>query len=166
MNDVVIRNAGPADIPIIQELAELIWWPTYSPIVAPEQIRFMLDLIYSSAALEKVMQEGTQRFLLLQDDNGYQGFAAFGVRAEDDTIFKLHKLYIDTRNQGKGYGKMLINEIKTRLRQNGIRTLDLNVNRHNKAKSFYEKLGFVVIKEEDVSIGPYWMNDFVMRLTF
>jgi ribosomal protein S18 acetylase RimI-like enzyme len=42
----------------------------------------------------------------------------------------------------------------------------LNVNRYNPAKDFYEKLGFKIILEEDIPIGQYWMNDYVMRLTF
>ena len=45
----------------------------------------------------------------------------------------------------------------------GKETLDLNVNRHNKAKNFYEKMGFQVAYEEDIPIGKYWMNDYVMR---
>ena len=60
----------------------------------------------------------------------------------------------------------LVEEVKRRLKMQGIHTLDLNVNRHNKAREFYEKLGFAVIQEEDVPIGPYWMNDYVMRLSF
>lgn len=164
MDDIRIRDAKLEDIPVIQELAELIWWPTYSPLLEKEQIRFMLDKIYSVETLTRVMIDGTQHFILLQDEKGYQGFAAYGARPEDATIYKLHKLYVDPRNQGKGFGKILINEIKSRLQQQGIQTLDLNVNRYNTAKSFYEKLGFAVIREEDVAIGPYWMNDFVMRL--
>jgi len=39
------------------------------------------------------------------------------------------------------------------------------VNRQNNAKNFYEKLGFVVIKEEDIDIGNgYFMNDYVMEM--
>ena len=43
-------------------------------------------------------------------------------------------------------------------------TLDLNVNRHNNAKSFYEKMGFAAVYQEDIEIGKgYEMNDYVMR---
>jgi hypothetical protein len=42
--------------------------------------------------------------------------------------------------------------------------LDLNVNRFNPAQHFYKKLGFKIIGEEDVPIGQYFMNDYVMRL--
>ena len=40
----------------------------------------------------------------------------------------------------------------------------LNVNRRNKAKQFYEHLGFTIISEEDIDIGQgYFMNDYVME---
>lgn len=58
---------------------------------------------------------------------------------------------------------MLITEVIDNTISAGKHTLDLNVNRYNKAKSFYEKMGFQVAYEEDIAIGPYWMNDYVMR---
>jgi ribosomal protein S18 acetylase RimI-like enzyme len=166
MSTVSIRDAVLSDASLIRELAEQTWWPTYSPIVEKEQIRYMLDVIYAESALQSVMKDGSQHFLILSDERGPQGFASFGKRKEDDRVYKLHKIYVLPNNQGKGYGKKLIEEIKTRLAAQGIHTLDLNVNRYNTAKDFYEKLGFMVIKEEDVPIGPYWMNDYVMRLVF
>ena len=40
-----------------------------------------------------------------------------------------------------------------------LRILDFN-----KAKEFYEKLGFSVIQEEDIDIGSgYYMNDYIME---
>jgi len=46
-------------------------------------------------------------------------------------------------------------------------SLTLNVNRHNKARFFYEKYGFVIIGEEDIDIGEgYFMNDYIMELSF
>ena len=44
-----------------------------------------------------------------------------------------------------------------------VNAADLNVNRHNPALAFYERLGFQQHREEDIPIGPYWMNDYVMR---
>jgi ribosomal protein S18 acetylase RimI-like enzyme len=92
------------------------------------------------------------------------GFAAFGPRPENQNIFKLHKLYVLPTAHGKGYGKSLIDEIKRRMLEKKITTLDLNVNRYNPARFFYEKLGFRILREEDVPVGPYFMNDFVMRI--
>jgi ribosomal protein S18 acetylase RimI-like enzyme len=52
----------------------------------------------------------------------------------------------------------------TAIKQKGATSLLLNVNRNNPTKGFYEKLGFTVIKEEDIDIGNgYFMNDYVME---
>jgi ribosomal protein S18 acetylase RimI-like enzyme len=159
-------DAGAAEIPTIQDIAEKTWWPTYSEILTKDQIRYMLDVLYSTETIMASMADGSQRYVLLNNETGSQGFASFGRRKENNQVAKLHKIYVLPQNHGMGYGRLLIDEIKRRLVLEEIHILDLNVNRYNKAKEFYEKLGFSVIKEEDVPIGPYWMNDFVMRLEF
>lgn len=161
---ILIYNATTKDIPVIQQLAENTWWATYGSILSKEQLRYMLDLIYSTETLSGVMEDSSQQFILLKDDRGTQAFAAFGARKENAGIYKLHKLYVLPDNQGKGYGRMLIDEVKSRMKNDGVSILDLNVNRFNPAKTFYEKLGFKIIYEEDVPVGPYFMNDYVMRL--
>jgi diamine N-acetyltransferase len=159
-----IINASEKDIPSIQSIAEKTWWATYASILADEQLKYMLQAIYSTEALQKVISENSQSFIILQDESGDQGFAAFAPKAKDPSLFKLHKIYVLPENQGKGFGKILIDEVIKRVSSQGCKSLDLNVNRYNKARHFYEKLGFKVIGEEDVPIGPYFMNDFVMRL--
>jgi ribosomal protein S18 acetylase RimI-like enzyme len=158
-----IRDASTTDIPLLQQLAEATWWPTYSPILEEKQIRYMLDLIYSREALERVMTDGSQHFILLYEGNTAQAFAAYGPY--EDGAIKLHKLYVLPQNHGKGYGRILIDEVIRRTRAGGAQTLVLNVNRHNNARTFYEKLGFRVMRETDVPIGPFWMNDYVMELS-
>ena len=158
-----IRDASIADISLIQEITEKTWWPTYSPIISDEQIRYMIDYIYSTDGLQNVMTTGEQKFLVLYDNDAV-GFASYGIRPNHSSVFKLHKLYVLPQTQGKGYGKALVEEVIARVKSLGGTTLDLNVNRFNNAKKFYERLGFRVAYEEDVAIGPYWMNDYVMRL--
>jgi GNAT superfamily N-acetyltransferase len=160
---VEIVEAGLPDIPVIAQIAENTWPHAYGSILSPEQLRYMLDAIYSQTILTEVMTEGSQKFLLLKDKDGYQGFASFGPRREDAVVYKLHKLYVLPTCQGKGYGKLLIDEVKKQVEARGSNTLDLNVNRFNPAREFYQKLGFKIIREEDVPIGPFWMNDYVMR---
>ena len=90
------------------------------------------------------------------------GFAAFSTI--EPGISKLQKLYVHQNTQGKGVGKVLIDFIFSHLQSQSIHTLRLNVNRQNKARFFYEKLGFTVIKEEDVDLGNnVFMIDFVME---
>jgi diamine N-acetyltransferase len=159
----LIRKATPADVETIRSIAEITWWDAYSPILEKEQIAFMLGEIYAAAKITSQLETGSQIFLLLVEDEKPVAFAAYSPREEDAKIYKLHKLYCLPETQGKGYGKILINEVANKTIEAGKHTLDLNVNRYNKAKSFYEKMSFAVAYEEDIAIGKYWMNDYVMR---
>lgn len=159
----LIRKATVDDVATIQAIAEETWRHTYSSILEKEQLNFMLEEIYSEKKLLSQLTHQTQTYLLLVEDDKPVAFAGYSPREEDPEIYKLHKLYCLTETQGKGYGKILINEVAAKTLEAGKHTLDLNVNRHNKAKTFYEKMGFTVAYEEDLPIGKYWMNDYVMR---
>jgi diamine N-acetyltransferase len=110
------------------------------------------------------MEDKSQVFLLLYEQNVPKGFAAYGAWGEKPGTWKIHKLYVLPESQGKGFGKELLNKIKQRAKPNGVTTLVLNVNRQNPAFSFYKGYGFSVLREDDIPIGPYWMNDYVMTL--
>jgi len=162
---IEIKNGNMPDISIIQHIAEKTWWNVYANIITHQQIEYMLQAIYSTRALEKIMKDNTQQFTILYEDHQPQGFSSYGLRSEDKSICKIHKFYVLPENQGRGFGKLLMEDIQKRILEKGIQTLDLNVNRLNPAKSFYEKMGFKILREEDIPIGPYWMNDYVMRWT-
>ena len=158
-----IRKATISDAETICQIAEKTWWVTYSPILEKEQIEFMLGEIYSLEKIKAQIKSDSQTYLLLEEEGRAVAFAGYSPRDENPDIYKLHKLYCLPETQGKGYGKILINEVAQRTLDAGKHTLDLNVNRYNKAKSFYEKMGFTIAYEEDIPIGKYWMNDYVMR---
>ena len=156
-----IRNASIKDIPLIQELTYQIWPQTYAPILSKEQIDYMLEMMYSDTSLQQQMVDGA-RFLIAYEDKVPVGFAAF--QEIKPTLFKLHKIYVLGTRQGKGTGRFMINHIIEEIRKQGASTLQLQVNRHNKAKDFYELLGFTIIEEADFDIGNgYFMNDYVME---
>jgi len=161
---ITVKEAGPADIPAIQRLARITWAIAYAPILSPAQMTYMLDLFYSHDSLQKQMDEG-HRFIIAMDDERDVGFAAWSLKQGATSVYRLHKIYIDPNQQGKGVGKCLLNFILSDISSLNATDLELNVNRHNKARYFYEKIGFVVIKEEDIDIGNgYFMNDYVMNL--
>lgn len=162
--EIEIRDAIPGDASLIRELAEATWWPTYGAIISAGQIRYMLDVIFNDDALRSMLTHREQEFIILEQDGRALGFAAFAPRPEESHVYKLHKLYVRPECHGKSFGRKLLDEVSLRLSRRNIRLLDLNVNRQNPAYGFYLHYGFKVIRQEDVPIGPYWMNDYVMRL--
>jgi diamine N-acetyltransferase len=158
-----IRPADLDDINTIGFLAQQIWPDTYGNILSPEQLQYMMVLFYSPAALRRQMVEDRHRFLLLEEGDEAIGFASWG--SEEAGVFKLHKIYVLPGQQGKGLGRSLLQFIFEDIRPRGAEYLRLNVNRYNKARQFYERMGFVVVREEDVPIGDgYYMNDYVMEI--
>ncbi|RFZ82714.1 GNAT family N-acetyltransferase [Mucilaginibacter terrenus] len=159
----LIREATVNDVEGIIKIAEQTWWPTYEPLLGKEQVSYMLNELYSYGKIYSQVNSGAQTFLLLTEEDEPVAFAAYSPREENPDVYKLHKLYCLPSTQGKGYGKILIDTVAEKTREAGKNTLELNVNRYNKAKSFYEKMGFEIAYEEDIPIGDYWMNDYVMR---
>ncbi len=156
-----IRNASPSDIGLIRRLCFQVWPQTYAPVLSKAQIDYMLDLMYSEKALLQQMEQG-HRFLLLYDEDEPIGFASYSEIAPK--LWKLHKLYVLPVVQGKGGGRKLVDFVLTDLKKEGGERLQLNVNRHNKAKDFYHRLGFSVAREEDIDIGNgYFMSDYIME---
>lgn len=157
-----IFYATEKDIPLIRELTFKVWPQTYAAILSREQIEYMLEMMYSELSLQKQMGEGAQ-FLIVYDKTGPVGFASY--QQTQSKVYKLHKIYVLPSQQGKGTGKYLVNYIINDIRRKGATALQLQVNRSNKAKEFYEKLGFSVIEEADFDIGGgYFMNDYVMEM--
>jgi ribosomal protein S18 acetylase RimI-like enzyme len=159
-----IRTAGPTDIATIQQLASVTWAEAYKEILSPAQMQYMLDKFYSTDSLHQQMTEQQHRFILANDGAEAVAFAAYSPKSPTEpTVFRLHKIYIHPNQQGKGTGKGLLEYIYNDIIAQDATALELNVNRHNRARSFYEKMGFAIIKEEDIDIGEgYWMNDYVM----
>lgn len=161
---IVIYQANIEDIPAIQKIAETTWWPTYEAIVGAEQVRYMLDRFYSAATMGRQIAGKEQTYIILVEDDIPLGFAAYSPRTEDPDIYKLHKLYCLPETQGKGYGKMLLQHVEQAVKDAGKHILELNVNRHNNALSFYKKMGFSIAYDEDIEIGGgFFMNDHVLR---
>jgi len=161
---ITFRQGNIKDIPLIRELTFKIWPETYGAILSQEQIDYMLEMMYSPSSLEKQMLEQDHRFVIADENNQPVGFASYSRKDIDNNTYKLHKIYVLPGIQGKGVGKKLIDHIIQSMLPSGAKTIELNVNRHNTAKKFYEKQGFKITRTEDIAIGNgYFMNDYVME---
>ncbi|TDO21367.1 GNAT family N-acetyltransferase [Pedobacter duraquae] len=159
---IALRKATEQDIPVIREIARTTWEPTYVPIIGAEQVTYMLDKMYNEGALLEQLSEG-HTFLIAEIMKKSVGFAAYSVIDHELRTFKLHKLYVLPEVHGQGVGKFLINEVVDRIRDVDGKMLELNVNRANKAKDFYERAGFKIKETVDIEIGNgFQMNDYVM----
>jgi GNAT superfamily N-acetyltransferase len=162
---ITLRKAKEGDLPVIQRIGTITYGPTYTHLIGQEQVDFMLDRFYNIVALTQQLMEG-HTFLIAQEGDTDLAFVSYSLETRGEhSVVKLHKLYVLPEAHGKGLGKLLVNEVRNKAIEAGAESLELNVNRYNKAKDFYEKAGFIIKETVDIEIGNgFFMNDYVMAL--
>jgi diamine N-acetyltransferase len=162
---ITIRTAGLDDISVIHTLAHGTWRIAYKEMISPEQMEYMLDMMYSHESLQYQMEKQQHTFIVAYDDELPVGYAAYFPKYTiSPAIYRLDKLYVLTDQHGKGIGKKLVDHIISVIKPQGAALLELTVNRNNLSLSFYQKLGFTIVGEIDHPIGEgYFMNDYVMQ---
>jgi GNAT superfamily N-acetyltransferase len=160
MQKIELLSAG--NLKLVQDIAFKTWPGTYGDILEPKQVEYMLDKMYSLPVL-RTQQEKGHLFYLFREDGHPLGFMGIEPHAEPDSL-KIHKLYVLPEAQGKKVGAQLLAFAELIAKSNQLRRIFLNVNRHNKAKDFYESRGMTVFREENIDIGNgYLMEDYVME---
>ncbi len=161
---ITILQATPKDIPAIQEIAHKTWPITYGDILSKAQLDYMLDLMYSDASLLEQLKT-KPHFFLAKEGDSFLGFTSCENNYLINKVTRIHKIYILPEAQGKGVGKLLIDKVIALAKENQSEVISLNVNKFNKAVSFYKKIGFEIVAEEDLDIGDgYLMEDYKMEM--
>ena len=160
-----IRKATLEDIEMINRLAWIVFPHTYKEILSTEQMEYMMDWMYSPENLHKQMTEDGHIYYLAFEGDEPAGYLS--IQPESEHTYHLQKIYVLPSFQRKKLGKLLfeqaIKAIKALHPEPG--QMRLNVNRQNKALTFYEKMGMKKVDEGDFHIGNgYYMNDYIMGL--
>ncbi len=166
MNIPTIQPATSADFPSITAIAHATWPSTFGAILSEQQIGFMLQQMYSPASLAEQVEKG-HRFLLLTENAPPANHPLAYISYELDylpNVTKIHKLYALPAYQGKGYGRLLIEQVASLAKAAQQQQLRLDVNYKNPAIGFYQHLGFQIIARQDTPIGQgFLMEDYVME---
>ncbi|MCF6322561.1 MAG: GNAT family N-acetyltransferase [Rhizobiaceae bacterium] len=134
-----VRTASRRDIAAISKLLGEVWHSTYDGIYGPERVTEITSKWHNVNALEKQLTRPASEFLVADDGEVIAGMA-FGSQI-DDKHAKLHQLYVLGQYQGRGVGKMLLDEIEESFFE--AKEIVLEVEEQNVgAVSFYKKNGF------------------------
>lgn len=162
---IIIKPAGVNELQVIHQLAGEIWPYAYGEILSVPQLEYMLEKIYSLSSLQNQVTVLKHQFIIVLQNAIPIGFASFSLHEDEPAVYHLNKIYVLPQQQGKNIGKQILDYIINEIKNSGSESLQLNVNRNNKAIHFYKKQGFTIISEEDIDIGEgYFMNDYVMEL--
>lgn len=152
------------EIEQVAGLAHKIWREHYNPLIGKAQVEFMLEKFQSAEPISKQIQEDRYLYYLLQQSDRNVGYCAFQERGE--SLF-LSKIYVDSSEHGRGFGRAIMEFAKESGIKLGLKTLSLTVNKDNSDSiAVYKKIGFEIIDEVCPDIGGgYVMDDYVMELT-
>ncbi|MBB1139148.1 GNAT family N-acetyltransferase [Myroides sp. WP-1] len=153
----------PENMHLIRPLAEKIWQKTYGPLLDPAQIDYMLPMMYSHERITNEIEAGYVWELLVVEGKvlGYLDYKLM----EDNRVF-LSKIYLDTDQQQRGLGKLMLAHVLDFARQHNASSVYLTVNKHNaKAIEFYERNGLQCIESKTFDIGNgYVMDDYIYQI--
>lgn len=162
--NIAIRRLVRNELPLVREVADVVWPVTFGEILSPEQLVYMMKMMYASDVMEREFDEGI-RFNGVFDGGRAVGYLIWGDCPEHPGTAKLHKCYLLPEYQGLGIGSYMLRECKKLAARDGYVRLRLNVNRHNaKAIKAYLRNGFATVETVDNPIGNgFYMNDYVME---
>ena len=159
----MIKKATIKDISLIQDLAQKSWRSHYPGIISPEQIDFMLNLMYSEEEITNQFDNPNYHYYLLGNEKNFYGIMGFENHYEENTT-KLHRIYITEEGKGKGLGKEAIQFLKNQILEVGDQRIILAVNKQNPSYHFYLSQGFKVYEEGVFDIGNgFVMDDYLME---
>ena len=170
MSEVLIKKAKEENLKTIHDMAQVVFRHTYKDILSPEQMEYMMDMMYSMSNLQLQLQEGHHYYIAYSTELpcGYVSVQHEGPDNDGVEVFHLHKIYVMPEAQGKRVGLKLfetvVDHVKNAVPGQRAR-IELNVNKYNKAVDFYKHLGMHVLLEEDFPIGNgFYKTDYIMGL--
>ncbi|KAB2908612.1 MAG: GNAT family N-acetyltransferase [Ignavibacteriales bacterium] len=145
---ILIRIAEKKDLPEVRELLRETWHDTYGKNVSIEELDTYLDTVYCEKNLADILNEDRENcFVAIQSGNiiGWMRLK----RDDDNDIFHLISIYVKPHLQGKGAGKLLLDQGCRIAREYRFEKITLGVMAVNKKSiEWYKKQGFVEIRRE------------------
>lgn len=164
--NISISKVNSDNISKIQQVAKEAWPVAFADILTPQQISYMMGMMYSDEALINQIEELKHHFFIAKIDSIPIGYISIEHNCEESNKTKIHKLYLLPEYQKMGVGHRLYECAMSEAKLNGDLAILLNVNKYNKkAISFYNRVGFTVVKEEIIDIGNgFVMDDYVFEI--
>ncbi len=146
-------------------IAEGIWHECFPGIISEEQIDYMVERFQSYDAMCRQTSSEGYNYYFIYDGDEIAGYTGFVLKPEIRQMF-LSKLYLKAECRGRGLASGTIDALCSIARENGLESIQLTVNIHNRrAISLYQHKGFKIAFDQKADIGSgFYMDDHVMEL--
>lgn len=149
------------DVFEVQSIANQLLPKTYNDIMSTEEIDYLVDVIYSKENINITDKEDDVLYFVALDNNKLVGFVA--LYRVGPNLYRLSKIFVQSLKQNQGIGTMLFKSILDYFNNKYVKNtniiMELSLNCNNKTKNFYESLGMVKVRDDNLDIG----NGFILQ---
>ncbi len=133
-----LEVASEAEIPRIQQVADLSWRRAFAHILSPSEIDHYMATSFSAERLRARIAESD--YFVAKDGADVVGFGAFGDRGNGPELLLL---YVRRSHWRRGVGSTLLSGLEVGAKDRGIEEYVALVHRENEmGRAFYRKCGF------------------------
>ena len=164
-----IRTASHSDAALLAALASRTFLQTFGPANTESDVALHLERHYGEDIQRKELADARCTYLIAEVGGTAAGFAMLRSVGSPACVnggrpIEIHRFYVDAPFHGRGVAQALMSACEgeaTRLQRG---TLWLGVwERNDRARRFYEKMGFREIGSQEFLLGTDPQRDLVMQ---
>lgn len=151
-----IRKARNGDEKTLAFIQTESWKSAFADIISTDDLKKYTDIEKAETMYENVLKSRYAEISILEIDGRPHCIAAWSKARNPEFSNSAELICIHSLcdNWGKGYGTMMINHILDEIKNSGYNSVVLWVfEKNTRARSFYEKHGFVLTDNTQTSYG-------------
>lgn len=168
---ITFKEIQSDELDLLQRMAEVTFRDTYAHLNDPKHFEEYIVEKLNTQQLATELSNHESLFLFGLHAGEKVGYLKlnFGAAQTETTLpnaLEIERIYILQSFQGKGFGRLFLDQAKAVARENDLQHLWLGVWEENpKAIRFYEKNGFKKFGEHIFKVGPEEQIDYMMMLS-
>ena len=166
---VRIRTARHSDAALLAALAARTFFETFGPANSESDVALHLQRYYGEDIQRRELSDPRCTYLIAEVGGAAAGFAMLRSVASPECVggaspIEIHRFYVDAPFHGRGVAQALMSACEREAARLERHTLWLGVwERNERARRFYEKMGFREIGSQEFVVGTDPQRDLVME---
>jgi ribosomal protein S18 acetylase RimI-like enzyme len=163
-----IRTATSTDAALLAELAARTFLETFGAENTPEDMALHLARTYGEAIQRRELADPSRTYLIAEVDAATAGYALVRAGSGPPCVtgkqpIEIERFYVEGSWHGRGVAQTLMAACESEARRRAGQTLWLGVwERNERARRFYEKMGFVDVGSQRFVVGNDPQTDRVL----
>ncbi|WP_126970896.1 GNAT family N-acetyltransferase [Gynurincola endophyticus] len=169
MKEIIVKEANPKDITILQQIGRDTFFETFSSTNSAEDMKKYLAESFSTEKLLSELNHPDSLFFIAWHDQVSVGYLKLNTgqaqtELQDDTAIEIERIYVKKEYHGLKVGQILYEKAFETAHHLQKSYLWLAVWEENhRAVAFYQKNGFVAFDQHIFKLGSSEQTDIMMK---